>query len=91
MSDVPGCAGGDRSRQQRREIRFGRVPLLPPDADNAGLLVRHELEREMGRRLVLANRRTNAHEPRATLQMEELALEHTSSDDVGSGRQTWGR
>ena len=70
----------DRAGDQPREVRLVCFPLLAAAADDPGLVVRHQLERQMGRGLVPPHHGPNAHEPRAALQVEELALAHAPSD-----------
>ena len=65
-----------RACQESREVRVPDLPFLPGTAHHAGLMVGHELERNMGLGLAFPDRLPGPHEPGPPLVEEKLARWH---------------
>src|SRR5262249_42293132 len=73
---VSGGATRHRTGQERRKIRFLRLPFLPQAADDPHFQIGSELERDVAADLVLANLRTKAHGPRSSVDGYEASIAH---------------
>src|SRR6476619_3288432 len=69
-------ARSHRAREQAREIGVAHLPFLPAAAHHPCLVVRHELEGDVGLRLATAHRLSSPHEPSLPPVEEELARRH---------------